>query len=57
VISAGAAFLVQGNLGGATEAVNNLSVPALASLGVFAGLAATTAIAWLQAKAASFFKA
>jgi hypothetical protein len=56
VVSAGAAFLIQGDLGAASQAVNNLSVPALASLGVFAGLAASDAIAWLQAKAATFFK-
>jgi hypothetical protein len=56
VISAGTAFLVQPGSGGSTETVSNLSAPALASLGVFAGLAGETAFGWLQAKAAAFFK-
>jgi hypothetical protein len=56
VISAGAAFLVQPNGGGAIEAVNSLSPPALASLGVFAGLAAEKALHWLKEGANSFFK-
>jgi hypothetical protein len=55
VISAGTAFLVPQQDSAATTAVNNLSVPALASLGVFAGLAAEDAIAWLTDKARSFF--
>lgn len=56
VIAAGAAFMVQPANGGAVEAVNSLSPPALASLGLFAGLAADKAIAWLRAKAGAFFK-
>lgn len=55
VISAGTAFLVPEQDSAATTAVNNLSVPALASLGVFAGLAAEDAIAWLTDKATGFF--
>ena len=57
VISAGAAFLVtpSGN-GAASDAVNSLSPPALASLGVFAGLAAEKALKWLNVKAGSFFE-
>jgi len=56
VISAGAAFLVQPGAKGAIDAVNNLSAPALASLGIFAGLAADNAINWLKSKAVGFFK-
>lgn len=56
VISAGAAFLVQPSGGTATDAVNSLSPAALASLGVFAGLAAEDALSWLREKASSFFQ-
>jgi len=57
VVSAGAAFLVQPGAKGAADAVNSLSAPALASLGIFAGLAADSAIEWLKTRAAAFFKA
>jgi hypothetical protein len=56
VVSAGAAFLVQPNAVDAAAAVNSLSPPALASLGVFAGLAGEDALKWLITKAAGFFK-
>ncbi len=56
VISAGAAFLIQPGTINATDAVNALSPPALASLGVFAGLAAENALRWLKEKASAFFK-
>jgi hypothetical protein len=56
VVSAGAAFLVQPSAVSATDAVNSLSPPALASLGVFAGLAAESALRWLLEKAETFFK-
>jgi hypothetical protein len=56
VVSAGAAFLVQPGPKGAIDAINNLSPPALASLGIFAGLAADQAIAWLRTRARGFFK-
>jgi hypothetical protein len=56
VVSAGTAFLIQPAAADATQAVNNLSAPALASLGIFAGLAADSAIKWLESKASSFFK-
>jgi hypothetical protein len=56
VVSAGTAFLVQPAPANPAEATNNLSAPALASLGVLAGLAAESAVVWLQAKAAAFFK-
>ena len=56
VVAAGAAFLVQPSAKGAIDAVNNLSAPALASLGIFAGLAADNAIEWLRSKAIGFFK-
>lgn len=55
VVAAGTAFLVPETQSTAVTAVNNLSVPALASLGVFAGLGAENAIAWLTRKAKSFF--
>ncbi|HYE27258.1 MAG TPA: hypothetical protein VEA61_03350 [Allosphingosinicella sp.] len=55
VVSAGTAFLVPETQATAVSAVNNLSVPALASLGVFAGLGAESAIAWLTRKAKGFF--
>lgn len=56
VVSAGTAFLVSSSEKGAIDAINSLSAPALASLGVFAGLAAEAAITWLQTKANAFFK-
>ncbi len=55
VISAGASFLVQPTVADATTAVNNLSPSALASLGIFAGLAAEDALEWLIEKAKGFF--
>jgi hypothetical protein len=56
VVSAGTAFLVQPAPANPAEATSNLSAPALASLGVLAGLAAENAVEWLRAKAAAFFK-
>ncbi|KQY29829.1 hypothetical protein ASD38_10940 [Caulobacter sp. Root487D2Y] len=56
VISAGASFLIQPQAAEATQAVNQLSPPALASLGLFAGLASERALKWLIEKANSFFK-
>lgn len=56
VISAGASFLIQPQAAEATQAVNQLSPPALASLGLFAGLASENALKWLIDKANSFFK-
>jgi hypothetical protein len=56
VVSAGAAFLVQPGATSSTEAVNSLSAPALASLGVFAGVAAERALKWLNEKATAFFQ-
>jgi hypothetical protein len=56
VISAGASFLIQPQATEATQAVNQLSPPALASLGLFAGLASENALKWLVEKANSFFK-
>jgi hypothetical protein len=56
VISAGASFLIQPQAIEATQAVNQLSPPALASLGLFAGLASENALQWLIEKANSFFK-
>jgi hypothetical protein len=56
VISAGAGFLIQPQAAEATQAVNQLSPPALASLGLFAGLASENALKWLIEKANSFFK-
>ncbi|MEJ0026034.1 MAG: hypothetical protein WDN01_08415 [Rhizomicrobium sp.] len=56
VVSAGAAFLVQPGAASATDAVNSLSAPALASLGVFAGVAAERALQWLNEKASAFFE-
>jgi hypothetical protein len=56
VVSAGTAFLVQPAPANPAQATNNLSAPALAALGVLAGLAAENAVDWLQAKAAAFFK-
>jgi len=56
VISAGASFLIQPQAAEATQAVNQLSPPALASLGLFAGLASENALKWLVEKANSFFK-
>jgi|GEM_PF-2332378 len=56
VVSAGAAFLVQPGAASATDAVNSLSPSALASLGVFAGIAAESALKWLNAKAVAFFE-
>lgn len=54
-IAAGAAFLVQPSAKDATSAVNELSAPALAALGIFAGLASDTALSWLRSKATAFF--
>lgn len=56
VVSAGTAFLIQPGAASATDAVNSLSPPALASLGVFAGIAAESALKWLNVKATSFFE-
>lgn len=56
VISAGASFLIQPQAAEATQAINQLSPPALASLGLFAGLASENALKWLIEKANSFFK-
>jgi len=56
VISAGTSFLIQPQAAEATQAVNQLSPPALASLGLFAGLASENALRWLIEKANSFFK-
>ena len=56
VISAGASFLIQPQATEAIQAVNQLSPPALASLGLFAGLASENALKWLVEKANSFFK-
>jgi hypothetical protein len=56
VVSAGAAFLVQPGAASATDAVNSLSPSALASLGVFAGIAAESALRWLNSKAVAFFE-
>ena len=56
VVSAGTAFLVQPGATSATDAVNSLSAPALASLGVFAGVAAERALKWLNEKATAFFE-
>jgi hypothetical protein len=56
VISAGTSFLIQPQAAAATQAVNQLSPPALASLGLFAGLASENALKWLIDKANSFFK-
>jgi hypothetical protein len=55
VVSAGTGFLVQPAPADPAQATNNLSAPALASLGILAGLAAENAIGWLQNKANSFF--
>lgn len=55
VVVAGTAFVTQSD-GGQSIPSQNLSTPALASLGVFAGLAANSAIAWIKGKADSFFK-
>lgn len=56
VVSAGASFLIQPQAVETTQAVNQLSPPALASLGLFAGLASENALRWLIEKANSFFK-
>ena len=56
VVSAGTAFLVQPAPADPAQASNSLSAPALASLGILAGLAAENAIGWLQRKAGAFFK-
>lgn len=56
VISAGASFLIQPQAAEATQAVNQLSPPALASLGLFAGLASENALRWLIERANAFFK-
>ena len=56
VISAGTTFLVQpGSLQG-VDAVNQLSPPALAALGAFAGLGAQRAVQWLLERSEGFFK-
>ncbi|MFL5296065.1 MAG: hypothetical protein ACJ798_06755 [Phenylobacterium sp.] len=55
VISAGAAFLVQPQANVST-AVNGLAPAALASLGLFAGIAADNALRWLSEQAARLFK-
>jgi hypothetical protein len=56
VVSAGTAVLVQPSPSDSAQPISNLSAPALASLGIFAGLAAEQAIAWLQQKASAFFR-
>lgn len=57
VVSAGTTFLIRpGGEEAAGEAANLLSPAALASLGVFAGLASEAAIEWLRAKASAFFR-
>lgn len=56
VASAGASFLIQPGGASATQAVNQLSPPALASLGIFSGLASERALGWLIEKAHAFFK-
>ena len=56
VVSAGASFLIQPGGASATQAVNQLSPPALASLGIFSGLASDRALGWLIEKAHSFFQ-
>jgi hypothetical protein len=55
VVSAGTVFLMQpsANL---TAAVNSLSPSALASLGLFAGIAAENVLRWLSERAAGVFK-
>ena len=55
VLSAGASFLLQpqANVSGA---INTLSPPALATLGLFAGIAAENALQWLAVNAAKLFK-
>lgn len=55
VISAGATFLIQPAGLDAAQAVNQLSPPALASLGIFAGLSSERALEWLIEKAEAFF--
>lgn len=55
VVSAGTAIFVQPSPSDAAQPAANLSAPALASLGVLAGLAAEQAISWLQQKASAFF--
>jgi hypothetical protein len=57
VVSAGTAFLVQpAPADPAQLAASNLSAPALASLGLLAGLAAENSILWMRAKAAAVFR-
>jgi hypothetical protein len=56
VVSAGTAVLIQPSPADPSQPVSNLSAPALASLGVLAGLAAEQAIAWLRDKASAFFR-
>jgi hypothetical protein len=56
VISAGTAVLVEPAPATSSQPISNLSAPALASLGIFAGLAAEQAIIWLQQKASAFFR-
>ena len=48
--------ILAGSAAEATSAVNSLSPPALASLGVFAGLSSEMAVKWLKKKADEFFK-
>lgn len=57
VVSAGATFLIQPAGLDAAQAVNQLSPPALASLGIFAGLSSERALEWLIDKAKTFFGA
>lgn len=56
VVAAGATFLIQPGSVEATGAVNQLSPAALASLGIFAGLAAPQAMEWLVEKARTAFQ-
>lgn len=55
VVSAGATFLIQPAGLDAAQAVNQLSPPALASLGIFAGLSSERALEWMIEKAKAFF--
>lgn len=57
VVSAGATFLIQPAGLDAAQAVNQLSPPALASLGIFAGLSSERALEWMIEKANAFFGA